>query len=64
MTEHDKNFIQLGRGYLSLLYLKALYESAGNKPPDDLVSGIEIMERRVRGISDELKSVFAKDRHT
>jgi hypothetical protein len=55
MTEHDKNFIQLGRGYLSLLYLKALYESAGNKPPDDLVNGIEIMERQVRGIPDELE---------
>jgi hypothetical protein len=55
MTEHEKYFIQLGRGYLSLLYLKALYESAGNKPPDDLVNGIEVMERQVRDISDELK---------
>ena len=55
MTEHERNFIQLGRGYLSLLYLKSLYESAGNKPPDDLVNGIEIMERQVRDISDELK---------
>jgi hypothetical protein len=55
MTEHKKNFIQLGRGYLSLLYLKAQYESAGNKPPDDLVNGIEIMERQVRNISDDFE---------
>lgn len=53
MTEHEKNFIQLGRGYLSLLYLRVQYESAGNKPPDELVNGIEIMERQVRNISDE-----------
>jgi hypothetical protein len=53
MTEHEKNFIQLGRGYLSLLYLRAQYESAGNKPPDELVNGIEIMERQVRNIADE-----------
>ena len=55
MTEHEKKFIQLGRGYLSLLYLKALYESAGNKPPDDLVNGIETIERQVRTISDKLE---------
>jgi hypothetical protein len=55
MTEHDKNFIQLGRGYLSLIYLRALYESAGNRPPDDLVNGIEILERQVQDISDELE---------
>ena len=55
MTEHEKNFIQLGRGYLSLLYLKALCESDGNKPPDDLVNGIEIIRRQVRDISKELK---------
>jgi hypothetical protein len=55
MAEHDKNFIQLGRGYLSLLYLKTLYESDGNKPPEDLVNGIEILERQVRDISDEPK---------
>jgi len=53
MTEPEKNFIQLGRGYLSLLYLRVQYESAGNKPPDELVNGIEIMERQVRNISDE-----------
>jgi len=45
----------LGKGYLSLLFLKALYESAGNKPPDDLVNGIENMERQIRDISDELE---------
>jgi hypothetical protein len=55
MTEHEKNFIQLSRGYLSLLYLKALYKSDGNKLPDDLANGIEIMERQVRDISNELK---------
>jgi hypothetical protein len=55
MTEHEKNFIQLGRGYLSLLYLKALYESAGDKPHDDLVNGIETMKRQVRDISDKLE---------
>ena len=55
MTEHEKDFIQLGRGYLSLLYLKALYESAGNKLSDDLVNGIKNMESQVRDISDELE---------
>ena len=64
ITEQEKNFIQLGRGYLSLLYLKALYESAGNKPPDDLVNGIEIMERQVRDISHEIEQVSMQDRHT
>ena len=53
MTENEKNFIQLGRGYLSLLYLRVQYEIAGNKPSDELVNGIEIMERQVRNISDE-----------
>ena len=55
MNEHETNFIQLGRGYLSLLYLRTLYENAGNKPPDDLVNGIEIMERQVWNASDELE---------
>ena len=55
MTEHEKNFIQLGRGYLSLLYLKALYENAGNKPPDDLVNGIETIECQVRDIFDKFE---------
>jgi hypothetical protein len=55
MTEHEENFIQLDRGYFCLLNLKALYESAGNKPPDDLVNGIETMERQVRDISDKLE---------
>jgi hypothetical protein len=55
MTEHEKSFIQLARGYLSLLYLRVQYESAGNKPPDDLVNGIEIMGRQVRNISEELE---------
>lgn len=55
MTELEKCYVQLGKGYLSLVYLKAIYESAGNKPPDDLVNGIEVMERQVRDISDEQK---------
>jgi hypothetical protein len=55
MTEHEKNLIQLGRGYLNLLYLKAQYEIDGKKPPDDLVNGTEIMERQVRNISVDLE---------
>jgi hypothetical protein len=53
MAENEKNFIQLGRGYLSLLYLQAQYEIFGKKPPDDLMDGIAHLEQQIRHISDE-----------
>lgn len=55
MTEPEKNFIQLGKGYLSLVYLQTQYEISGKKPPDDLMDGIATLERQIRHISDELE---------
>ena len=38
MTDHEKNFIILGKGYVSLLYLRTQYEIAEKEPPDDLMT--------------------------
>jgi hypothetical protein len=55
MTDHEKNFIILGKGYVSLLYLRTQYEIAEKEPPDDLTNGIATFERQIRHISDELE---------
>jgi hypothetical protein len=51
MTEQEKSFVNLGKGYLSLLYLKCQYEISGEKPPDDLANGITILEQQIRRIT-------------
>ena len=55
MTDHEKNFIIVGKGYVSLLYLRTQYEIAKKEPPDDLTNGIATIERQIRHISDELE---------
>lgn len=55
MTEHEINFIQIGKGYLSLLYLKSQYEILGKEPPDDLSKGVVILEKQLQHISKTIE---------
>jgi hypothetical protein len=54
MTESEKNFINLGNKYLSLLHLKRMYEISGQEPPDDLVNKITILEQKIQYIAKTL----------
>ena len=55
MTDHEKNFIILGKGYVSLLYLHTQYEIAEKETPDELTDAIATFERQIRHICDELE---------
>jgi hypothetical protein len=51
MNKNAKNFLNLGKGYLSLLYLKCQYEQLGEKPPEDLKNGITILEQQIQRLT-------------
>jgi hypothetical protein len=55
MTDREKNVLNLGKGYLSLLYLKCQYEISGKEAPVDLVNGIKIIEQQIRHITKTQK---------